>query len=872
MRKVISLNGKWKMKYFDSGKDVDKLLKDKSENFIDAEVPGVNYLDLIRLNKIEEPFYGKNFKKSQWVYEKDWLYRKEFSLSEGLIIKNKKIILKFEGMDTFADIYLNKKKILSTNDMFIPYEINITNLVETENILDVQIHSPLKILKMEGISELKGLLYGARAFLGGCYNIWAMGIKEFIKAIKDQNKFEKLLIDEEEKDKKLTFKDFVKKFADNFLIRVFARKYQISYGWDICIPKFLPSGIYKDVEIHISDNLTIKEIFIKANKIKKEKAEISVEAEIENLSDETIDAELKFLIRNQDNEIINTQNIKNLSGNNKFIFNFEIKNPNLWYPHTIGEPNLYELEMQLKVSGEIFDVKKTSFGIRKVELIEKDEYGNNVFIFKINDKKIFAKGANWVPLDILVPRITSEKYTKILQMVKSANMNMLRIHGGGIIENDIFYDLCDKMGIMLWHDFMFACGLYPDNKKFLTLVKEETEQIVKKLRNHPSILLWCGDNENDMACHKNGHPINRKIIPEVLNKFDTTRPYIRSSPSGGKYPNDPSEGDRHNWTVWHGQKPYRTFAEDPTPFASEFGLIAYPKEKILKKFIPEDKLWPQNSYHLTHCSVPFKEKAMLEEYGDADNIGDYTYLTQIAQGFGLKYALEHYRRRKYKCAGSLVWQLNDVWPGITWSLIDYYLNPKISYYLVKKAFSPVLISFSEEKDKVSLWVTSDEQKELKGVIDVFYQDFKGEIYWKKNLNISIEPDSSKKILEISFKDLPDFEKNKERTFLFAKMNYNGKNIENYYFFSCFKDIKLPPAKISIKEFNSINENYYSLKLKTDNLARIVEIEDSEDSEINLSDNYFEIPPDGEKEIIVEKITELPLKLSIKGINTNLVEV
>lgn len=861
----------WKTLYFDGNKKtiLSILKREVPKNiWLSAEIPGCNYLDLLKAKKIKDPYFGENFKESMWIQNNDWWYQSEFTIPE---INDKKVLLVFEGLDTFCNIYLNGEKISQTKNMFVSYQFDITSqITKGKNILDVHIISPLKVMEIEGISTFYGLLHSCRTFISGLRGIKAIGLKEFIKNIKDLENFEKLL----EEKKERNFFNFIKNFQDTFLLRVFTRKSQVNYGWDICVPKFLTSGIWRPAYLQICDGIILKDISAKTNNIstRKNKAEITIEGEIENLSSDknSFDIDIKIKIKSPDNkvEIEETFPLKLNTKNNYFSFDFEINAPELWFPHTCGIPNLYECEISLAKDNKLFDKKTNKFGIRKVELIKKED-NKNVFTFEINNKKVFCKGANWVPLDILM-QPTDEKYIKILNMVKEANMNMLRVWGGGIIEKDIFYNTCDELGIMVWQDFLYSCGFYPDSKKFLEEAKKEGEFIVKKLRGHPSVVIWCGDNENDMICHEKGHPLNRKILPDICKKFDGTRPYHPSSPSGGKHPNDESEGDRHNWTVWHGQKSYRTFSEDMCCFVSEFGLIAYPKEKSFAKFIPKEKHWPQNHYHFWHSCVPFKEKTMLEEYGKAKDIKEHIFLTQIAQAEGIKWALEHYRRRKYKCSGALVWQLSDIWPAISWSIIDYYLEPKISYYFAKKCFAPMLVSFCKEKEKISIYLTSDTDEKIEGIGEVFLENFYGEKLWSNNFKVKVAPDTSEKIFDIP-NDILKYSKNEKEEFLWTRINTGGKTlIENYYFLSCFKDQEKIPANISAN-VEKINSNSIFITIKTDLLARYVEI-DCEGQDIKYSDNYFHILPNREIKVKIESKDKLPDKLYIKGYNTNIVEV
>jgi len=397
-------------------------------------------------------------------------------------------------------------------------------------------------------------------------------------------------------------------------------------------------------------------------------------------------------------------------------------NPKLWWTHDLGEPYLYRLEVKLRANGEEVDRYETNFGIRTIRLVQKDDAGNNAFAFRLNGVNIFAKGTNWIPADHFIGSIPDQRYRDLIDLAVKSNQNMLRVWGGGIYEKDIFYDECDRRGVLVWQDFCFANALYPDfNKDFMDNVRAEIEDNVRRLRNHASLALWCGNNEIDWIYDMKmsggeidspfwGETIYHELIPDALERLDPGRPYWPSSPYGshdGYDANDPDVGDRHNWQVWHGSVYPRKFGEPPildysvrgvsfrnykkdfALFCSEFGMHASANRYTLQKWIPGDGFrW--NSVEMAHRNKDIAHQKgilLMEGYtGVPKDIEEYMDFSMLTQAEGLKYGVEHYRRNKHRTSGALIWQLGDSWPGTSWSIIDYELLPKAAYYYARYVF------------------------------------------------------------------------------------------------------------------------------------------------------------------------------------------
>ncbi len=642
MKKEIEIKRNWFLNWTSYNEDRKDFFSDSVENWISAEVPGDVHLDLYKAGLGPDFYYGMNADLWRWVEDKDFWYKTDFILPE--IQQEEKIFIYFEGIDTFATIYLNGKEIGKNFNMFTPIEIDITNIVKRKekNQLIVKISSPIFSVDIRSDKEVK---------------------------------------------------------SDWNIPRLFARKAQFNYGWDIA-PRFVSCGIWKPVKIIISKAARIKDCWIKTKKINNNSAYLQFESEIEFFKQK--EAKINLDIFEDNKKIIE---IKEHITNKILNKEFEIKNPKLWYPNGLGDPYLYYYKLSLSINGEKIDEYEGTFGIKQVELIqEKQSDGGSLFYFKINGERIFIKGFNWTPLDVIPANITKERYKEILTLVKETNANMLRVWGGGIYENEYFYKLCDEYGLMIWQDFMFACGWYPQNEEFLKNTKNEATYIVKRLRKHACISLWSGGNENDIFRYwiTGKEYINHKIskvLKSVWEKFNSEIPFIPDSPFSpkGDDPNNSTEGDTHKWA--HG-KSYKDdfYIKDKPRFISEIGHISVPSKEILLKFIPSDKLWPPfNEYWFYHAcdTIRVGWKYRIQSLFDSiqnnnlskpDNIDKFIEITQQLQTEAYKFWTEFYFNIP-ECGGILLWNVCDCWGEISDSIIAYPNVPKKVYYKIKECFS-----------------------------------------------------------------------------------------------------------------------------------------------------------------------------------------
>lgn len=600
----------------------------------------------------------------------------------------------------------------------------------------------------------------------------------------------------------------------------------------------------------------------------------------------------EITLKNQEQQFSQTVNIDK----DRATITLNIDNPKLWWTHDLGEPHLYQLAVVLKWEDEVLDIYETEIGIRTIEVMQRDREGNRRFTFVLNGVEMFAKGANWIPVDSFLGSAPESRYRHLVQLAKEANMNMLRVWGGGIYEKDVFYQECNRQGILVWQDFMFACALYPDyNRDYMENVRQEVVSVVKRLRNHPSVALWCGNNENDWLYEVEraagnirtpfyGEKIYHELIPELLEELDPSRFYWPSSPYGGNDHNSAEEGDRHNWQVWHGNiEPrrfgqnlgqnisvegvsFRNYKKDHTRFCSEFGMHASANRYTLEKNMPEGAFY-WGSDELAYRNKDYhhiKGILLMEGYtGIPNNIEEYMNYSMLTQAEGLKYGMEHYRRNKPQTSGALIWQLNDCWPGTSWSMIDYYLLPKASYYYSKKFNAPLLYTLEHDPgDDLHLWVVNDRLEEVRDTLVFEVFRFNGEIVYSKEFLIHVKGNASLPIASLSEAEVLQGELAEQVVVRLRSLNKKAE--ENYYYLRNHKDLQLPKAKLQVNVMPEKQE----VEILTDCFARFVKLELPAEK-IVFSDNFFDLLPSERKMIKIRHLDGQAVSLdglSVSAIN------
>lgn len=656
MRKTQIIHSSWQFKLLKENVPglIPKSIRKELNSWKPAQVPGTVHTDLFRAGLIPDPFYAENEKILGWIPEADWIYRTTFSLSDEMD-KNREILLELKGIDTYAEIRLNNKLLGVTSDMFIEYIYPVEDILKKSNTLEIRFLSPEKT---------------GRSL---------------------EKKYGKLPV----------------ALASE---RVYLRKAQYSFGWDWG-PSFPTSGIWKSISLVQYPDVYIKNVLFNTISADEKKALVEVNVDLNR------NLKSGYKVR------------ADLAGESEFLkinkktgsVRLTVPDPALWWPNGSGSPNLYKLTLNVINSRmEVVDKIEKEVGIRTIKLQLTDNKRSS-FRFIVNDVPVFARGANWIPADSFLSDISEYKYQKLVNFARIANMNMLRVWGGGVYENDIFYNLCDRMGILVWQDFMFACGAYPVHKDFLNDVEEEVRQNVLRLQYHPSIAIWCGNNENEWIwyqeqkdSYKNipGYRIWHKLIPSVLSELDPARPYWPSSPfideknTTTDDPNSSLSGNRHQWDLWSRWLDYNNVKDDTSLFVTEFGFQGPANPGTWTKALPSDSLRINDKIFEFHNKQVEGPERVLKFLGShlplVSRWEDFIYMAQLSQALALKACIEHWYGRYPETSGCIIWQLNDCWPVTSWSLIDSEVTPKISWYFVKRFFSPRSVLINRHNDSVKI--------------------------------------------------------------------------------------------------------------------------------------------------------------------------
>ncbi|TXT64671.1 MAG: Beta-galactosidase [Promethearchaeota archaeon] len=789
---------------------------------------------MVKKKIIENPFYGLNEKKVKWVYESTWNYTAKFDLKEDFL-KSSVIFLELEGLDTIADIYLNGELLDSVKNMFRSYKYSVkSKLKKTSNNLTLFFHSPT----------------------------------EFAKDMIDKY------------DMKLNTGEENRAFPGV----PYLRKAQYSFGWDW--GPILPDiGIWKDVKLTAMNTPKIESIYVfqdfkydqNTNEINSVNLNINIEIEsvFDNISNQDMD--LLCILKDPHGKSIQKEKTVNSL---KEGIQFKIDNPKLWWTHDLGLQNLYNLTIQLR-NNEILDEYQQKIGLRDLKLIRNSDKWGKSFYFQLNGIPIFAKGANWIPVDSFIPRgKRAGLYEMNLHFAKEANMNMIRVWGGGIYEDELFYQICNKLGILVWQDFPFACAIYPIHDEFYENIQQEFKDNIKRLRNHPSLALWCGNNEieylwnflkvsagiTDEEIEKNykkGYvKIFENMLPRTLEKLDPNRPFWPSSPSNGHCgmslgtinSNSPDEGDSHYWSVWHGGKPFRAYRRFNSRFMSEFGFESFPSLKTISSFCPKDQYYINSPIMENHQKNDAGNDLIMRyikrRYNVPKDFRKQVILSQITQAEAVEYGVKYWRSQtaNFHCMGSLYWQLNDCWPVASWSSIDYYGRWKALHYLAKRFYQPIIVEVYVTTKKIEFALINDSLVSYDVILQLNILNSGGQIVKRSNSGYELNAMESKKGDLVEIKDLASSMDLKNDCIVFyTLMNKNTKNII-YRGFKLFDSpnsfhLKDPHLKFHIYETsdNETENCKLNIQITSENISLYTFIE-SDIVDFIASDNFFAMEP------------------------------
>jgi beta-mannosidase len=767
------------------------------------EVPGDVHRTLIAAGRIPDPFYGSNESACAWMEEREWWYRVAFDNNSPGQQRQR---LTFHGLDTFATVYLNGQPIGEHHNMFRPASFDV-DLAVGPNVLALRFDPPLERIKGKTLSA------------------WGRNPE-----------------------------------------RTAMRKAQFGYGWDWG-PRLPTIGIWQPVDLQpLAAVARLDGVHFYTLEVRNDRAAVGVRVEIEPLQADATGLTAHIRLVSPAGDVAESD--LELNGAEATAY-FGLDHPSLWWTHELGEPALYELTVTLLHGASPIDTRHQRVGVRTLMLDQApdpDERGTRFFRFVLNDVPIFAKGADWVPCDSFVGTVPLARYTSLLDQARDANMSMLRIWGGGIYEHDHFYDECDRLGLLVWQDFMFACAMYPeDDPDFMSEVDAEARFQVRRLRSHACLAVWCGNNENQWLHERTyweqpelpayGALYYDQVLPRAVADLDGHTPYWPGTPYGGSDHNSREEGNVHNWEVWHGNFPrrfgepprhenspaavsYRRYAEDLGRFISEFGMHAAPVAETLWSVIPPEERYlhsPLLDWHNKDNPKNKGDNLLLATTGLPLDVEQYILFSQIAQAEGLKFGIEHFRRRKPHCSGTLVWQFGDCWPVLSWSVLDYYGVAKASYHYLQRVYAPLLASFKRTDDAVELWLTNDLPRAVSDQLTVRLGTFDGGLAWQASREVSVEPGASACVWRL------DQVQGTPAHYLHVESSSNAFPA-NRYFFAEYKDMPRQPVAPSMQaEPRGPHELRVQLEAPPTGYVYFAHLVSRYPS-TRFSDNYFDLRP------------------------------
>ena len=791
-----------------------------SNEWMSARVPGTVHQDLLDHGRLPDPFYGMNELKVQWVEKEDWLYRTVFTVTADQL-KSDAAWLTFEGLDTYADVYLNGSLLLKADNMFVGHKLAVKDVLrEGENRLMIRFRSPVEETAPQWDTD--GFNYPA---------------------------------DNDHSEKRMS---------------VYTRKAPYSYGWDWGI-RLATSGIWRPVKLTFCNGAAIDDFFVRQQEVTEQVAKVDNQLEINNVISTPKEAQVKVVYAYGEQADTLTRTVVLQPGKNSLSMPAWIEKPHLWMPNGWGDPVLYTFTATVSVDGKEVASREEAIGLRSIRVVMEDDKDGKSFYFEVNGKPMFAKGSNYIPGDALLPNMTGERYARLFEDIRAANMNMVRVWGGGIYEDDRFYEEADRNGILVWQDFIFACTTYPHDPTFLKRVSEEAVYNMRRLRNHASLAMWCGNNEIYEGMRYWGWKdkyspvvwkemtegydvLFRQLLPELVAANDPERFYMHGSPYEANWgrPESWKIADSHNWGTWYGQKPFESLDTEIPRFMSEYGFQAFPEMKTIRMFAsPEDyelESPVMNAHQKASIGNFLIKKTMALYYKVPEKFEDLIYAGLILQGQGMRHGIEAHRRHRPYCMGSLPWQLNDSWPVVSWSSIDYYGNWKAMHYQIRRAFAPVLVDAIKEGNNLSYYIMSDRLTDEELTLNLELMDFNGKVYRKQKVDGLLPANTSKLFYQ---EPVEQALAGRDSATTFMHMVVKSKKGEvlsdEIYYFAHPKDQFLPktPLHWQVKQ----KKGYCEVTVKADKLARDIFIEVPVQG-VRFSDNFFDLLPGQKKKVII----------------------
>ena len=780
-----------------------ELSSDTLDIRLNVTAPSIVQTDLFDAGRIPHPYLGTVEPELQWISSHPWHYALRFDLSPEMR-QRERIDLVFEGIDTYATVTLNGEKILAADNMFRRWILPAT-LRDSGNILEVD---------FPPYDSVQTALY----------------------------------------------EQANPKFPERYAV---SRKAAYQHGWDWA-PKYKNVGLWKPVKLVGWSKARIANASILTDRIAENQSDMRLTMDILSTTNQPQSATLQLL---GNKAVLKEEQVTLHEAENHIELPFTMDNPELWWPNGMSGQPLYNFEVRLVQANRLLDSQTIKTGIKTFELIDEPDSIGSAFYFKINGVPMYAKGANYIPQDNFTSWMRRDADCALLADAKDAHFNMLRVWGGGIYPFDYFFDLCDSLGILVWQDFMFAGTLYPYDSAFLNNVEAEAREQVKRLASHPSLALWCGNNEvsegyynwgwqqamgwseADNRAMKAGYDtLFENLLAKVVAESDGTHPYWPSSPSKGwGRPESLTQGDVHYWGVWWGEMPYEAYRDKVGRFNSEYGYQAYPDINTLQMLDPNAKLSKDSELiaaHQKHVRGTRQIDDFIRRYYPyPTDFEDYVYMSQLSQAYGMGIAIEAHRTAKPRNMGTLYWQLNDSWPVVSWSSIDHYGNKKALQYHLKTLFAPILLSMDTKGDAVS--ITSDLRRNIDGKLKISLKDFSGEIWHEQEMPIHLFENQNKKFpvedLLVGWKKIGN-----EKGYVKLELSEGDSVLaERYGYMAHPKDLKLPEAHPTLKI--TAKKGVFGIDVSSDMFAKDVQLH-CLSGQGAFSDNFFDLEPGVTKHI------------------------
>ncbi len=816
--KTINLNSGWEFRQSGSIAEAQK------PAWLPAVVPGDVHLDLLRNKLIPPPFYRDDEAKLQWIEDARWEYRTNFT-ADAELLRRKNIELVFEGLDTVATVSLNGHELFTSNNMFREWRADVKRYLRAgSNELLVAFPSSVSAAEAAAATDK-----------------WRAQTQTAAKT--------------------------------------YVRKAAYEYGWDWG-PTFVTSGIWQPVKLEAWDYARISNLYIRQQDVSREVAHVEAAVEVTAASECRCSVTLEM--KSPTGSVTQfTRDAVLEAGVNHITFPIEVAQPQLWFPAGYGAHPLYSFDVVLKRGSEKEDEASARAGLRSVELRrEPDQWGRS-FEFVVNGIPIFAKGADVIPFDSFPNRVTNDQIRGILQSAVDANMNMIRVWGGGYYQSDDFYTICDELGLMVWQDFMFGNEWQPGTYAFKENVRSEVDYQVRRLRNHPSLVLWCGNNETEISWNwdrmkaitdqlsaetrrrmwQDYLTLFSGVIPQEVERLNPETPYWPSSPSADY--EDVSDtyqsGDLHDWSVWHGRAPFSDYEKHFPRFMSEYGFQSFPEMRTIEAFtLPSDRTSIFTPVMLAHQKNDEGNSIisdyMLRYYGKPKDFASFLYASQVLQAEGVKIGAEHLRRSMPRAMGSLYWQLNDCWPVASWSSIDYYGRWKALQYYARRFYAPLLVSPTIEDGDIAVYVVSDKINAVDARLHLRIMSMSGQIVRETEQPLTLSPLTSKAYMRIPLEEVTRNVLDLGKVFVAVSLTVDGAEVSsNLLYLVPTAQVNLPHPVIA--HDLTPTANGYQLRLSAPELARSVYVSFG-DEDVQVSDNYVDLLPNEPVTIMIHSSSSL----------------